>query len=127
MTVELSTLLHQVEGQEVDVDYHDLAARFEGALREIGDRDHPDKEKIRAECIAFSFTEQSVEAAECHFGPAFSYRTKDGTAGEFPPITAVTEGVVAYWAKRADTTSNNALRARYADLVWDLSRPATGR
>ncbi|MCG5054492.1 MAG: DUF4209 domain-containing protein [Myxococcales bacterium] len=129
MTVELSALLHDVEGQDVEADYHDVAAVFEGALREIGDHDHPDKEKIRSEYIAFSFTEQLIEPADrsTHFGPQFSYTTNEGSAGEFPPLTAVTEGVVAYWTDRAQTTRNDVLRARYADLVWDLSRPATGR
>jgi hypothetical protein len=32
--------------------------------------------------------------------------------------------MLAYWAGRARSTRNPFLQARYADLVWDLSRPA---
>jgi hypothetical protein len=129
MTVELLAILREIDEQDFDIGYREMAARFERALQEIGDRDHPDKEKIRAEFIAFSFTEQLVEPPErrTHFGPEFSYTTKEGTAGEFPALAAVTDGVLAYWTARLESTSNHALRARYADLVWDLSKPGTGR
>ena len=51
---------------------------------------------------------------------------EDGTANEYPSITVVNQEILDYWATRAKEAKNPVLKARYADLVWELSKPATG-
>lgn len=46
--------------------------------------------------------------------------------GDPKQLDSVTEDCIAYWSTRMNTSRHPALRARYADLVWDLSEKATG-
>ena len=43
-----------------------------------------------------------------------------------PPLESITPECIAYWTARMNAARHPALRARYADMVWDLSQKATG-
>jgi hypothetical protein len=45
--------------------------------------------------------------------------------GDPKQLDSVTGDCIAYWSTRMKTAHHPALRARYADLVWDLSEKAT--
>ena len=125
--MELPAIVADIDGRSQNISYHSLAVRFQEALAAIGDGDHPDKASILAGYLAFSFFEHFDDppGQDRHYWPEFSFTTKDGRTEEFPALSAVTSAMLEYWARRADVTGSQALRARYADLVWDLSKPAT--
>ena len=126
--MNLAQILESVEAEGPGFSLLSAASRFERALKEIGEADHPDKSLLRAECLAFSFSEGGGEAAGwgTYFGPQWAAKLVDGSERQFPPLAVVDAVMLDYWSSRAGSTKNSALRARYADLVWDLSRPATG-
>jgi hypothetical protein len=126
MTIDLDTILRDLEQHDGPLDYRTIAKRFEEARAAIGDADHPQKALLRAECIAFSFTEGTGDRKDrsTYFGPEFSLRDDQGNEREFPPLTAVDANMLAYWRERAGKTENPFLKTRYSDLVWDLSAPA---
>lgn len=81
-----------------------------------------EKKAANAERWAFSFHPQDAgELSEwkTHFGPAF-------VSGDFrnPDIAWIDKPVLKYWEKRMAAVTHPLLRARYADLVWDLSKKA---
>lgn len=55
------------------------------------------------------------------FGPTFSAVKSDGTEVHTPDISEMDATVVDYWKKRTAEAKHPVLRARYADIVWDLS------
>ena len=97
-------------------------------LRGKDDTSEPPLEWL-AEAMAFSFCEDyrgRDGGWGTHFGPEFSGVTKDGDRHDWPSLNAVTPEMLDYWAVRAKEARHPILRARYAGLVWDLAKEATG-
>lgn len=61
-----------------------------------------------------------------YYGPEISSIDKDGNRFDTPPLKSITPECIAYWTTRMNSAKHPALRARYADMVWDLSHKATG-
>jgi len=64
---------------------------------------------------------------DTYYGPEMSREDKDGNRFDKPPLESITFECIAYWTTRMNAAKHPALRARYADLVWDLSHKATGK
>jgi hypothetical protein len=60
-----------------------------------------------------------VSASNTYFDPK-SWKTDVGIRGVIPEM-------IGYWQSRCDEALHPVLKARYADAVWDLSRPVTGQ
>src|SRR5690242_10750345 len=56
------------------------------------------------------------------FGPMMTYRNDRGEQVNVPNVREADATTLEYWKKRCRETTSPILRARYADLVWDLSR-----
>lgn len=61
-----------------------------------------------------------------YYGPEMSGIDNDGNRFDMPPLKSITPECIAYWTTRMNVARHPALRARYADMVWDLSQKATG-
>ena len=57
-----------------------------------------------------------------YFGPIGSGTSDDGTAWYSPDINDAVPEVIHHWTARAKAVTHPVLKARYADLAWDLSR-----
>lgn len=77
-----------------------------------------------AEVLAFSLTPSthSLSPWKTYFGPMGSGTTEDGVTVYFPDIAGTDARVIAHWTQRAKSLNNSVLKARYADLTWDMSR-----
>jgi lysyl-tRNA synthetase, class I len=80
-----------------------------------------------AELCAFQFHarpdgEDSVWGT--FFGPMFS-RQQNGEAVYTPDLRDLDHETVAHWKRRSAEAQHPVLRARYADLAWDLARAIT--
>lgn len=81
-------------------------------------------ENFIAEAIAFMVHEDRTGEGtvwKTHFGPMMTYEN----GAEVPSLAKINEKTIGYWEVRAQSTKNPILRARYADLVWDLGKIAT--
>lgn len=63
---------------------------------------------------------------DTYFGPWASGTTEDGQRVDTPPLSVITPDCIAYWTTRMRAAQHPALRARYADIVWDFSQKVTG-
>jgi len=63
---------------------------------------------------------------ETYFRPRFSEKQRDGTMLHDPDIRHLTAESVQRWKQRATITTDPVVRARFADVVWDLERAITG-
>jgi lysyl-tRNA synthetase class 1 len=57
-----------------------------------------------------------------YFVPQATAVDKEGKEHYFPDITGTPPSVIAHWAMRACTVHHPAIKARYADLTWDMAR-----
>jgi hypothetical protein len=48
----------------------------------------------------------------------------DGTILHVPDFASVDASIIEHWELRASEAKHPVMKARYADLVWDFSRPA---
>ena len=71
---------------------------------------------VAADELAFSFRESDEAEAEPDFQSARLVQD--------PARNQITVETIAHWGRRANTTSNSVLRARYADLAWEFARDA---
>ncbi len=55
-----------------------------------------------------------------YFGPTASLERADGSVAHIPDIAQADAATVDHWRTRANAVNHPVLRARYADLVWDL-------
>jgi lysyl-tRNA synthetase class 1 len=55
-----------------------------------------------------------------YFGPTMSAERADGSEVHFPDIAQANVATVEHWRARAIATGHPVLKARYADLAWDL-------
>lgn len=81
---------------------------------------------LRAEVFAFEFVgKRNSERSPwgTYFGPRFIL----GGEGCFPDIRHLDEDIFTYWKQRLEETKHPRIKARYADLIWDLMKAATGR
>ncbi|MFO1152549.1 MAG: DUF4209 domain-containing protein [Rhodospirillales bacterium] len=60
------------------------------------------------------------------FGPISSATHNDGKKVYFPNIADADAQVIAHWSERATSIQHPVLKARYADLVWEMCRVIAG-
>jgi len=80
--------------------------------------------EYEAESLAFSLIEDFSDGDSgwgTYYGPKFVGTLDDGTMIRIPELEQITPNIIYYWKKRAQNAKNPVMRARYADLVWDLS------
>jgi len=56
------------------------------------------------------------------FGPNSSGTTVDGREVYFPDVESIDHEVIEYWIRRSEETPHPTLRARYADLAWEIGK-----
>jgi lysyl-tRNA synthetase class 1 len=75
-----------------------------------------------AETLAFALVDTRMHTSpwRTYFGPMGSGTDKDGQLVYFPDIAGADAQVIAHWSARAKTVTHPILKARYADLAWDM-------
>jgi len=82
-----------------------------------------------AEWMAYTFVHSRPDETSVwgtHFAPRGAGKTEQGETRYFPDVDEVDVAVIQYWERRRDEVRNPVMRARYADLLWDLRNRATG-
>lgn len=103
-------------------DESDVAAQISTAAKNVESPTPIEKKAADSERWAFYFLllpDGEMTEWKTHFGPIF-------VSGDFrnPDIDWIDEAIIRYWEKRMTVAKHPLLRARYADLVWDFSKPA---
>jgi hypothetical protein len=119
-------ILARFEGVDRPFSEHDISASIKSVTNGINWTDLP--LEVVAEQIAFDFMEdfgRHESGWSTHFGPMMVMQGPEGLL-EYPSIKQVTPDIISYWLQRANNASHPVIRARYADLVWDLCFLVTG-
>jgi hypothetical protein len=101
---------------------HEIAGHISEAITKAESATEVEKNAANAERWAFQFLPQDSGEPSCwktHFGPSMEMAD-----ARLPDISWINPAVIAYWTERMAQAKHPLLRARYADLVWDLSKAA---
>lgn len=59
------------------------------------------------------------------FGPACGGTLEDGSKHYFPDVTKFDQEILDYWMQRAIDSKHSVFKARYADMLWDMTKVVT--
>jgi hypothetical protein len=92
------------------------------ACRSLQNPNEGEKLGAWAEFLAFDLADTRMQSSPwgTYFAPMGSGTDKDGKTVYFPDIAGTDARVVSHWITRAKTITHPVLRARYADLAWDM-------
>jgi lysyl-tRNA synthetase class 1 len=102
---------------------------LDSARKPQGDLSDEDFKAYVVERSAFFFRAHAGDRSVwgTRFGPMAEWTMADGTAGCEPNIAKFDGSAVSHWEERAHFVESPVMRARYADLAWDLARTITGK
>lgn len=102
---------------------YQIASALITALQKHKPLSEAEDEGFRADLWAFTI-HYSEEDEQSYWGTYFGPRSSDGS---LPDMRHNGAPLIEHWKRRASKVNHPALRARYADLAWDLERIATGQ
>ena len=124
----LRLVLREYDVQTNDFYEDQLGFALKGRFGECGEISEPQRKACFAEIAAFQFSDTLARAKnpwETRFGPIITGTLEDDTPYCFPDISEVDQAIIQYWTQRANDAQHPVLKARYADLAWDLAKAAT--
>ncbi|WP_396216945.1 hypothetical protein [Gemmatimonas sp.] len=112
----LSDLLHAIDEHDGPIALHDIEHALFALRRAIDASGITAGPELEAETIAF-FVRPATERNSA-WGGYF------GQAWQEPTLARVSKDTLGYWKERSQSARHPVLRARYADLLWDLPKSA---
>ena len=114
----------RIEADPSPRDEHDFRGPFAALRCEVEARGEPVAAVVSEE-LAFGFHAHGRKGSSAwglYFGPRMSFNSPDGETWETPALAMVTPDVLTRWRARATATPHPVMRARYADLLWELPK-----
>ena len=110
----LADLLARMDHDPAPVEEHKLERPLNALRRALNERGEAIVAELEAEVIAFGIWRAHDESSAWagYFGPPW----QEGMLG------LITAAMVDYWRERARATPHPVLRARYADLSWEIPK-----
>ena len=107
----------------------EIADALQRVRKDQGDLSDEDWKSFKAEWSAFLFLESRGKESVwgTYFAPMMSAKKADDSDFFAPDIKDLDAETVAHWEEQARTSENPVMRARYADLAWDLKHAITGQ
>src|SRR6185437_11105602 len=120
----LEKIVQYFNAKEEPFTGHDVAGALRAASAALKDPSEPERNGAWAEYLAFALaTDHHENPWNSYFGPMGSGEDGKGDRIYFPDIVGTPRDVVPHWANRARTLKHPFLKARYADLAWEMSGP----
>lgn len=121
----LTDLLQVMEADPSPVDEHAFVGRVRALAQRFIERGEAVPKELTAEEIAFlvySADHGNGSAWGLYFGPMMSGMTNSGEPWDSPSLLDMTPEVLEHWANRARHCAHPVMRARYADLLWEMPK-----
>jgi hypothetical protein len=124
----LEEIVQRFDANQEPFDEHKIAGEIRAARAALVEPTDAEGAGAWAEYLAFALaTSQHQNPWNSYFGPMGSGVDAEGNKVYFPSIIGTPPEVVTHWATRARTLKHPFLKARYADLAWDMSGPIGNR
>jgi len=121
---EVADALAAFDAQQSPIDEFLVQGELATVAKGLGEPSEAERRGLAAEGLAFSFVGQNGKTSlwRTHFGPMMTREDHQGNFICSPDIRGVSAATVQYWTMRAGVATHPVLKARYADLAWDLAR-----
>lgn len=128
---EFHTILNRHDVEDQPLKPFDLGTDLWRVMLKRQDSASADElQGMQAECWPFllrlDLTERGENPWQSCFRPMSVATSPDGTSVANPPMTTATGDHVAHWIARARSAKHPVMKARYADVAWELGRLITG-
>lgn len=124
--IEFSTILDAADHSAAAIDELDLASQLLRALDKDRKLNDDERKGAFAEIEAWRFQRSREDGRRTwgiYWSELTSRSTKDGKIVQYSPDAALAdEDVVAHWIKRSEEATHPTIRARFADLAWEIGR-----
>lgn len=125
LPVELQSVFERFD--EKPLARHDVSVAIRSVVDERRKAGEALGVELQAEAMAFDFCEDYQNNHwGTYYGPQMIAPCEGGYT-EWPSIQSVTPPTLHYWIQRSAEARHPVLKARYADLVWDLSFKINGK
>lgn len=118
----VTAILKDYDTNQCPVAEYQISSAFFAALQKYKPLSEQDDDGFRADVLAFTIHVSEVGEKSCwgtHFGPR-------SDVGFLPNVKQNGAPLIEHWQRRVEQVKHPVLLARYADLVWDLKKIATG-
>jgi hypothetical protein len=125
LPLELQPVLDEFEKHQTPLAEEDISLVIHQVVDKLRNAGKEIAPEISAEAMAFDFCEDYQDEQTSwgtYYGPQMV-----ASGVEWPSLQAVTPAMLEYWEQRAKEANHPVLRARYADLAWDLSPTVKGQ
>jgi hypothetical protein len=120
----LEEIVQRYDAKEEPFDKFSIGGELKTARGALVDPPESENLGAWAEVLAFVLeTGQHENPWNSYFGPMGSGIDAEGNIAYFPDIAGTSAITVEHWAARARSLNHPFLKARYADLAWDMSVP----
>jgi len=120
----IEEVICEFDSASAPLDEHAVQQALNAACESLANSSDAENLGTWAEVLAFALVESRHHSSpwNTYFGPMGSGVQDDGTTVYIPDIAGADARVVVHWARRAKSIKHPVLKARYADLAWDMSR-----
>lgn len=125
---KVEEVIQSFEQAEAPFTVRDVQQALSKARQELQDPTEAERFGAWVEILAFTLVGSRTDASPwgTFFSPMASGTDKDGKPFYAPDIADANADVVAHWADRIESIKHPVLRARYADLVWEMASVIAG-
>lgn len=120
---KLSSLIDEYESRKTWIDTRALSVELESLNPEVAALTDDERRGCVAEIVGHRFmntTPADRGPWESYFGPVSSGVDHAGNEVHVPDAEQIEAEVIEYWKLRSEQTPHPILRARYADLAWEI-------
>ncbi len=125
----LASVLRERDAASDDFDEAEVSFVLERKFEECGEITDEERKACYAEVAALQMPltdNQGRSRWGTRFGPFFEATLKDGSPHCFPDLAHIDDPVIEYWQQRAAEAKHPVFKARYADVLWDMMKAASG-
>lgn len=120
----LEDIVQRYDAKEEPFDEFAISGELNAARTALVDPSDAEAAGAWAEVLAFALSaDQHENPWNSYFGPMGSGTDRDGKTFYFPDISGTLPFTIDHWAARARSLKHPFLKARYADLAWEMSGP----
>ena len=107
---------------------HNVDQALSKARRELQNPTETENFGAWTEILAFALVGNRTDTSPwgTYFSPLASGTDEDGKLFYSPDIADANADVIQHWTERVERITHPVLRARYADLVWEMTPVITG-
>jgi len=122
---EALALLDAADATNVPIDDMALSDQLLASIRNKNELSVDEKRGALATSGAFHFQRRWIDEQGpwgIYWNPLSSWTGQDGTTTYQPDIANIDQEIVEYWMSRSSSAKHPSIRARFADLAWEIGR-----